>query len=122
MFMKRPRRRITLLPRAAATLLFVAMQGCGDRAPAPQPPVPKTTAAPVAPSTGTAPSSSATSTSSPVIAPGTAEDVNKKGTATGMIGGESGDVAASGKPGSGTDSGAGTGAAQASGAKTTNKK
>jgi hypothetical protein len=39
-----------------------------------------------------------------------------------MIGGESGTVASSGKPGTGTDSGAGTGAAQGSDNKTTDKK
>jgi hypothetical protein len=48
--------------------------------------------------------------------------VTKKGTETGMVGGESGTVAASGKPGTGTASGAGTGAAQASDDKTSNKK
>jgi hypothetical protein len=39
-----------------------------------------------------------------------------------MVGGEAGTVASSGKPGTGTDSGAGTGAAQASDSKTTDKK
>ncbi len=39
-----------------------------------------------------------------------------------MVGGEAGTVASSGKPGTGTDSGAGTGAAQGSDSKTTDKK
>ena len=39
-----------------------------------------------------------------------------------MIGGESGTVAASGKPGSGTASGGGTGAAESSGSKTATQK
>jgi hypothetical protein len=55
--------------------------------------------------------------------PGKAEDVGAKGGATtGMIGGEAGTVASSGKPASGTESGAGTGAAQSSGSQTATGK
>ena len=94
--------------------------GCSDKkvgtttVPAPTPSAPATT-----PASAPAPSPSS---SAPVIPPGTGEDVTKKGTSTGMIGGEAGTVASSGKPGTGTESGAGTGAAQGSGGQTTDKK
>lgn len=109
--------RSVLIPLCAAlsAAMFVA---CSDKktvsttVPAPAPTAPASV-----PPASTSPSSSA-----PVIAPGTGEDVTKKGTNTGMVGGESGTVASSGKPGTGTDSGAGTGAAQGSDSKTTDKK
>ena len=114
--MKRNQRmmRSALLSLLAASAAAMSL-GCSDRkvetstVPAPAPTAPATSAP--------SPSSSA-----PVIAPGTGEDVTKKGTSTGMIGGEAGTVASSGKPGTGTDSGAGTGAAKGSGGQTTDKK
>lgn len=64
-----------------------------------------------------------TSSSDPVVVPGKGTDVvEQKGTETGMVGGASGPVASGGKPGSGTESGAGTGPAQSSGDKVENKK
>ena len=112
--MMQPMRRARLagLPAALAALLMT-LASCGERQPVAPPPAPKAAPAPVPP---------ASTSTAPVIPPGTAEDVTKKGTSTGMIGGESGTVAASGKPGSGTDSGAGTGASQASDSKTSDKK
>lgn len=105
--------RSVLIPLCAVLSVAVCV-ACSDKktvtTPAPAP----------APTTATPPNTS--SSSGPVIAPGTAEDVTKKGTSTGMIGGEAGTVASSGKPGTGTDSGAGTGAAQGSDSKNTDKK
>lgn len=107
----------TLIPACAMLGAAVFLGACTDR---------KTTTT-TAPATSTPASTPPTSTAvpastAPVIPSGTAEDVTKKGTSTGMIGGESGTVASSGKPGTGTDSGAGTGAAQASDSKTSDKK
>jgi len=103
-------------PILAATLLVIASAGCSDRRPVTT--TPSVTPVPTAPA-----STSSSSSSGPVIPPSTGTDVvTKKGTETGMVGGESGTVAASGKPGTGTASGAGTGAAIASDEKTTNKK
>ena len=104
--------RTALLSLLAASATAMSL-GCTDRK------VETTTVPAPAPATTPAPSPAS---SAPVIAPGTGEDVTKKGTSTGMIGGEAGTVASSGKPGTGTDSGAGTGAAQGSGAQTTDKK
>ena len=102
---------------------FSLLAGCSDRNPAATKPPASTTPASTPPATSPPASTSTPSSSGPVIAPGTGTDVvTKKGTETGMVGGESGTVAASGKPGTGTTSGAGTGAAQASDDKTTNKK
>lgn len=104
-------------PMAALVMLsaLIAAAGCSDRKPA-QPVTPAATST-TAPANTAAPASNA-----PAVTPGTASDVTKKGTETGMVGGEAGTVASSGKPGSGTESGAGTGAAQASDSKTSNKK
>ena len=103
----------------AAALMALALSGCSDK----KTTTTTTTTAPAAtPAAPPAASTSVPASSGPVIAPGTGEDVTKKGTSTGMIGGEAGTVASSGKPGTGTDSGAGTGAAQASDSKTTDKK
>lgn len=99
----------------AAALVALSLAACSDR----KTTTTTTTTTPAAPP---AASTSAPASTGPVIAPGTGEDVTKKGTSTGMIGGEAGTVASSGKPGTGTDSGAGTGAAQGSDTKTTDKK
>ena len=99
----------------AAALVALALGACSDR----KTTTTTTTTTPAAPP---AASTSVPASTGPVIAPGTGEDVTKKGTSTGMIGGEAGTVASSGKPGTGTDSGAGTGAAEASDSKTTDKK
>ena len=118
MFLSKSMRAALVIPLVAA-LGVIALGACSDRKTVTTTPAPSTTSSP-----GPVPTSTptTTSTSAPVIAPSTAEDVTKKGTSTGMIGGESGTVAASGKPGTGTDSGAGTGASKASGSETTDKK
>ena len=111
----------TLIPMSAMLIaaLSLSLSACSDRkadtttAPAAATSVP----APTPPASAPAPTSTA-----PVVPPGTGEDASKKGTSTGMVGGESGTVASSGKPGTGTESGAGTGAAQSSDSKTTDKK
>lgn len=100
----------TLLMMSIAASATLSVVGCSERKPTP-PPAP-----------APAPSTAAPSSSAPPVTPGSAADVTKKGTETGMIGGESGTVASSGKPGTGTESGAGTGAAQSSDSKTENKK
>ena|ERR671912_2535468 len=101
-----------------SSVLFAALcLGCSERKTVTTTVPPATSAPASAP-----PATTSNPSSAPVIAPGTGEDVTKKGTSTGMIGGESGTVASSGKPGTGTDSGAGTGAAQGSDSKTTDKK
>ena len=109
------------LTLSALLSAFLLLAGCSDRT---KPPAPASGSSVSTPPSTSPPASTSTPTSSaPVIAPGTGTDVvTKKGTETGMVGGESGTVAASGKPGTGTGSGAGTGAAQASEEKTTNKK
>jgi len=101
----------------AAALVALLVGACSDRKTITTTPATTTTPA----STPSA-STSVPASTGPVIAPGTGEDVTKKGTSTGMVGGEAGTVASSGKPGTGTESGAGTGAAESSGSKTTNKK
>ena len=102
-----------IAPACIALVAVFAFSSCGDRKP-PPPVTPAAAPANVAP----APTSSA-----PVIPPGSGTDVeSKKGTVTGMVGGEAGTVASDGKPGTGTASGAGTGAAQSSGEKIENKK
>lgn len=105
-----------------AVLASFVLAACGDR----QTPAPVVTPAPATttPSTAPPPASPPPATSSaPVIPPGTGTDVeSKKGTETGMIGGESGTVASTGKPGTGTEAGAGTGAAKSSDETTENKK
>ena len=105
-----------VVPVSIALLAAVAISSCSDRKTV-APPAPS---APMAPPANTAPTPTS---SAPVMAPGTATDAeSKKGTVTGMVGGESGTVASSGKPGTGTASGAGTGAAKSSDEKTENKK
>jgi len=106
--------RSTLIPLCALLAVSVCV-ACSDKK------TTTTTTVP-APAPSSAPPNTSSSSSAPVIPPGTAEDVTKKGTSTGMVGGEAGTVASSGKPGTGTDSGAGTGAAQGSDSKTTDKK
>ena len=101
-----------------AAVAVAYLGACSDRKTTTTTPATTTTA----PASTPAASTSTPTSSAPVIAPGTAEDVTKKGTSTGMIGGEAGTVASSGKPGTGTESGAGTGAAQESASKTTDKK
>jgi hypothetical protein len=100
----------TLPVMSIAALAMLSVVGCSERKPTP-PPAP-----------ASAPSTASPSSSSPPVAPGSVSDVTKKGTETGMVGGESGTVASSGKPGTGTSSGAGTGAAESSDSKTENKK
>ena len=110
----------TLIPVSAMLIaaLSFSLSACGDRkADTTTAPAAKSVPAPTPPASTPAPTSTA-----PVVPPGTGEDVSKKGTSTGMVGGESGTVASSGKPGTGTDSGAGTGAAQSSDSKTADKK
>jgi hypothetical protein len=104
-----------------ALLASLVLAACGDRqAPAPVvTPAPQTTTPSPPPPASPPPSTS----SAPVIAPGTGTDVeSKKGSETGMVGGEAGTVPSSGKPGTGTESGGGTGAAQSSDDTTQNKK
>mgnify|MGYP003483654157 FL=1 len=110
----------TLIPVSAMLIaaLSLSLSACGDRkADTTTAPAAKSVPAPTPPASAPAPTSTA-----PVVPPGTGEDASKKGTRTGMVGGESGTVASSGKPGTGTDSGAGTGAAQSSDSKTVDKK
>lgn len=110
----------TLIPVSAMLIaaLSLSLSACSDRKPdTTTAPAVKSVPAPTPPASTPAPTSTA-----PVVPPGTGEDVSKKGTSTGMVGGESGTVASSGKPGTGTDSGAGTGAAQSSDSKTADKK
>lgn len=104
-----------IVPACIALVAAFALSSCSERKLAPPAaPAPAATPANVVPT----PTSSA-----PVMPPGSGTDVeSKKGTATGIVGGEAGTVASSGKPGTGTASGAGTGAAQSSGEKTENKK
>jgi len=111
----RPLNRIAIaLVTGMLTLLAVA--GCQERARTVEP-VPTTPTAPPATPVPT------TSSSDPVQVPGKGTEVTEqKGTETGMVGGASGTVASGGKPGSGTVSGAGTGAAQESGERIENKK
>ena len=110
----------TLIPVSAMLIaaLSLSLSACGDRKPdTTTAPAAKSVPAPTPPASAPAPTSTA-----PAVPPGTGEDASKKGTSTGMVGGESGTVASSGKPGTGTDSGAGTGAAQSSDSKTADKK
>ena len=110
----------TLIPVSAMLIaaLSLSLSACSDRKPATTTaPAAKSVPAPTPPASTPAPTSTG-----PVVPPGTGEDASKKGTSTGMVGGEAGTVASSGKPGTGTDSGAGTGAAQSSDSKTTDKK
>lgn len=95
----------------------------GDRTTAPAPPASERspggpTMTPPANTAAPAPNAAA-----PVVPPTSAEDVDaKKGSETGMAGGASGTTASGGKPGSGTEAGAGTGPAQSSGARTETNK
>lgn len=107
--------RALTIVAAGAFGASLTLAGCGDRkstAPvsAPAPSAPANTAAP------------APTTTAPTVPAGSGSEVTKKGTETGMIGGEAGTAASDGKPGSGTNSNAGTGAAQSSDGKTSDKK
>lgn len=114
MSLKRHTPRAIVLVFIALAATF-ALSGCSDRKTAPP-----AASAPAAAPANTAPTPTS---SAPVMPAGTGTDVEgKKGTVTGMVGGEAGTVASSGKPGTGTASGAGTGAAESSGEKTENKK
>lgn len=105
--------RLAAVPLIAG-LFACLVVGCSDRTSAP--------AAKSTPSSSPAPSATPSPSGAPVVPPSTAADVTKKGTSTGMIGGESGTVSSSGKPGTGTTEGSGTGAAQSSGSQTVDKK
>lgn len=100
----------TIPVMSIAALAMFSVAGCSERKQTP-PPAP-----------ASAPSTTSPSSSAPPVTQGSATDVTKKGTETGMVGGEAGTVSSSGKPGTGTSSGAGTGAAQSSDSKTENKK
>ena len=107
-----PRLQAILLPMALA--LF-ALTACDRR----DPPVEPVTSSPppntAAPTTQT-PTPPAADMTDP--AKGPAEAVTEKGgSETGMVGGASGTVASGGKPGTGTDAGAGTGPTQSSDSK-----
>lgn len=115
----------------AAAVLALAAAGCGQRdagntpdgVKAPPPATTTSTAPAPAPATPTPPAADVKPSTDPAPVPGKATEITQdKGTATGMPGGEAGTVASSGKPGSGTSSGAGTGPAVSSGEKTENKK
>jgi len=106
-----------LNPLAVATIVAVtALAACQER----KPPEAQTPAA----SSGEypTPSGAPASSSDPVAVPGKGVDAAAKDTQSGMIGGASGTVASGGKPGSGSTSGAGTGAAESSDAKVDTKK
>lgn len=116
---------------AAAVLAVAAVAGCGQRdagntpdgVKAPPPATTTSTAPAPAPATTVPPAADVKPSTDPASVPGKATEVTQdKGTQTGMPGGEAGTVASSGKPGSGTSSGAGTGPAVSSGEKTENKK
>ena len=105
------------LVAAVAAVAVVTLAACQDRkAPAP-PPSPTSSGEYSSPS-----GDSRTSSSAPVAVPGKGTDVTAKGPETGMVGGASGTVASGGKPGSGSTSGAGTGAAVSSDSKVETKK
>jgi len=110
----------------AAAILSLAAAGCQDRGrgvTAPPPSAGTSTAPAPAPATPMPPTADVKPSTDPVAVPGKGTDVEQdKGTQTGMPGGEAGTVPSSGKPGSGTSSGAGTGAAVSSGERIQNKK
>lgn len=116
---------------AAAVFAVAAAAGCGQRdagntpdgVKAPPPATTTSTAPTPAPATPMPPASDVKPSTDPAPVPGQGKDVTQdKGTETGMPGGEAGTVPSSGKPGTGTSSGAGTGPAVSSGEKTENKK
>lgn len=116
---------------AAAIVALTAAAGCGQRnegntpdgVKAPTPSTTTSTAPAPAPATPVPPAADVAPTANPAPVPGKATDPSQdKGTYTGMPGGEAGTVASSGKPGTGTQSGAGTGPAVGSGDTTQNKK
>lgn len=116
---------------AAAMLAAAMATGCGQRntgntpdgVSAPPPSTTTSTAPAPASATPMPPASNVAPTANPAPVPGQGTELSQdKGTATGMPGGEAGTVASSGKPGSGTQAGAGTGPAVNSGSTTQNKK
>lgn len=116
---------------AAAVLSVAAIAGCGQRSEgntadgvkAPAPSTTTSTAPAPAPATPVPPAAEVKPTTDPAPVPGKGTDPSQdKGTYTGMPGGEAGTVASSGKPGTGTQAGAGTGPAVGSGSTTQNKK
>ena len=114
--MKPMKHRLNLVA-AATAVAFFALAACQDRKPSQAPPPPASSGEYPTPS-----SVSPTSSSDPVAVPGTGTDATAKDTTSGMVGGASGTVASGGKPGSGSTSGAGTGAAESSDAKPASKK
>jgi len=107
-----------LNPLAVATIVAVtALAACQERKP-PEAQTPAASSGEYPTPSGAAPASS----SDPVAVPGKGADAAAKDTQSGMIGGASGTVASGGKPGSGSTSGAGTGAAESSDAKVDTKK
>jgi hypothetical protein len=107
-----------LMPLAVATIAAVAvLAACQDRKP--------TGAQTPSASGGEYPTPSDASSppsGDPIAVPGKGADVTAKDTQSGMVGGASGTVASGGKPGSGSTSGAGTGAAVSSDSKVDTKK
>jgi len=102
---------------AVAAAAVVTLASCQERKPTEAPPSPA--------SSGEYPNPSAaspTSSSDPVAVPGQGTDVTAKGAETGMVGGATGTVGSGGKPGSGSTSGGGTGAAVSSENKVDTKK
>lgn len=108
----------------AAAMLSLVAAGCQEHGVTAPPPGTSTSTAPApAPAMPMPPASDVNPTTNPMPVPGKGTDVvQDKGTATGMPGGEAGTVASSGKPGSGTDAGAGTGPAVSSAGRIENKK
>lgn len=104
---------------AAAAVAVFALAACQERKPT-ETRIPAATSGeyPTPAGAGTAPSAS----SDPVAVPGKGTDATAKDTQSGMVGGASGTVASGGKPGSGSTSGAGTGAAESSDGKVETKK
>lgn len=130
--MQRPQRHMQRPLIFAAAVAVAAVAGCGQRsdgntpdgvkAPPPAPVTTSTAPAP-APATPMPPATDVKPSGDPAPITGQAVDpATDKGTKTGMPGGEAGTVASSGKPGTGTADGAGTGPAVSSGEKTVNKK
>lgn len=107
-----PRMPSVLLP---ITLALLALTACDRRDP-PVETVTRTPPANTAAPTAQTPTPPAADMTDPAKGPGQ-EVTEKGGTETGMVGGASGTVASGGKPGTGTDAGAGTGAAQSSDSK-----
>jgi hypothetical protein len=105
------------LVAAATAVVFFALAACQERKPA-EAQTPSASSGEYPTPSSAAP----TSSSDPVAVPGKGTDVTSKDTTSGMVGGASGTVASGGKPGSGSTSGAGTGAAVSSDSKVDTKK